>query len=90
MAKTTEQLFTLFAARVAEILRERFGIEPEVALRVSRDAGTVQGLVRSCQDGGPEWLTLHASREQLEWNGPEATAQAFVRDYTAAVEAAKR
>jgi len=90
MALTSEQLFMMFAARVAEILRERFGMDPAVVLRVRREEATVQGLVRGCLDGGPEWLTLQASREQLEWNGPDATADAFVRDYTAAVAAARR
>jgi len=87
MAMTTEQLFIVFATRVAEILRERLGVDPDVTLRVRREESAVQALVRATQDGGPEWLTLRASREQLEWKGPDATAEAFVREYAAAVAA---
>jgi len=83
MAKTDDQLFDTFAARVAEILRERFDMDPEALLRTRRDAFIVEGLIRR-PDGGSEWHGTRATPEQLQWQGPNATAEAFVADYIAA------
>lgn len=88
MAKSSEQLFTVFAARAAELLREQFGMEPESRLRVSREQYVVEGLLRRARDGEREWYRVQVTPEQLEWDGPEAAAQAFVRGYAAACEAA--
>ena len=83
MAKTNDELFDAFAARVAEILRERFGMDPEALLRTHRDSFTVDGLIRR-SDGGSEWHRVKATPEQLQWNGPNAMAEAFVEEYVAA------
>ena len=77
MARTADELFDTFAARVAEILRERFGMDPEPLLRSRRESFTMEGLIRR-SDGAPEWYGVHATPEQLQWNGPNATAEAFV------------
>lgn len=90
MAKSSEQLFDVFAARVAEILRERYGMDPEPLLCVSREQLTIEGLVRGTPDGGPEWHRVRTTPEQLEWSGPDAIAEAFVREYISAFEAARR
>ena len=89
MAKTVHELFDVFGARVAEILRERFGMDPEPLLRARRDQLTMEGLVSRAPDGALEWHRLQVTREQLEWNGPDATAEAFVRRYRAAFSAAQ-
>jgi hypothetical protein len=81
MANTTDQLFATFATRVAEILREHFRMDPGPLLRVRHELHSVEGLVRSSEEGGPEWFTYTASRERLQWNGPDAMASDFVREY---------
>ena len=83
MAKDDDQLFDAFAARVAEILRERFGMDPEALLRTRRETFTVEGLIRR-PSGESEWYGVQATPEQLQWNGPNATAEAFVDQYIAA------
>ena len=83
MAKTNDELFDTFAARVAEILRERFGMDPEALLRTRRESFTVDGLIRR-PDGESEWHRVQATPEQLQWNGPNAMAEAFVEEYVAA------
>ena len=83
MAKTNDELFDTFAARVAEILRERFGMDPEALLRTRRESFTVEGLIRR-PDGGSEWHRAQASPEQLQWKGPNAMAEAFIEQYIAA------
>jgi hypothetical protein len=88
MAKTANELFDMFAARVAEILRERHGLDPEPLLRTTRESFTVEGLIRR-SDGSSEWHGVQATPEQLEWNGPNATAEAFVEEYMTAFRAAK-
>ncbi|HTJ24034.1 MAG TPA: hypothetical protein VL383_16665 [Gemmatimonadaceae bacterium] len=89
MAKTADELFDTFAARVAEILRERFGMDPEPLLRARRESFTIEGLIRR-SDGAPKWYGVQATPEQLQWNGPNATAEAFVEGYIAAFRAADR
>ena len=89
MAKTAAELFDTFAARVAEILRERFGMDPEPLLRSKPESFTIEGLIRR-SDGVPEWHAAQATPEQLQWNGPNATAEAFVEGYIAAFRAAER
>ena len=86
MAKTASELFDAFAARVAEILRERYGLDPELLLRTRRESFTVEGLIRRA-DGSSEWHGARATPEQLEWNGPNATAEAFVEAYITALRA---
>lgn len=88
MAKTADQLFDVFAARVAEILRERYGMDPEPLLRTRRESFTIEGLIRR-PDGGTDWHGAQATPEQLQWNGPDATAEAFVSQYIAAFHAAQ-
>lgn len=83
MAHTNEALFDTFAARVAEILRERLGMDPEALLRTRRESFTVEGLIRR-PGGDAEWHRAHASPEQLHWKGPNAMAEAFVEEYVAA------
>ena len=87
MAKTIDELFDAFAARVAEILRERFGMDPEPLLRVRRESFTVEGLIRR-SDRTHDWHGVRATPEQLQWNGPNAMAEAFVESYVAAFRAA--
>lgn len=89
MAKTAEELFDTFAARVAEILRERLGMDPEPLLRSRPKSFTLEGLIRR-SDGVPEWHGVRATPEQLQWNGPDAMAEAFVEEYVAAFRAAER
>jgi hypothetical protein len=89
MAKTAEELFDTFAARVAEILRERFGMDPGPLLRSRPEAFTIEGLIRR-SDAAPEWHGVQVAPEQLQWNGPNATAEAFVAGYIAAFRAAER
>lgn len=89
MAKSPEQLFDVFAARVAELLRERWRMDAASVLRVRRDAFTLDGMIRRVQDGPPEWYSMRPTEEQLDWDGPDATAQAFVREYMAAFEGAR-
>jgi hypothetical protein len=81
MAMSTAQLFDVCAARAAEILRERFGMNPEALLRVNHHRFTIEGLVRAGQGTGPEWYSFTARAEQLDWSGPDVVAAAFVRDY---------
>ena len=88
MAKTANELFDAFAARVAEILRERYGLDPEPLLRTKPESFTIEGLIRR-SDGSSEWHGVRATPEQLEWNGPNATAEAFVEAYIAAFRAAR-
>ena len=83
MAKTDDQLFNAFAARVAEILRERFDIDPEALLRTRRELFTLEGLINR-SGGGPEWYGVRATPEQLQWTGPNEMAEAFVDQYMAA------
>lgn len=89
MAKTADALFDAFAARVAEILRERFGLDPEPLLRSRPESFTIDGLIRRA-DGTREWHAVQVTSEQLQWNGPNATAEAFVEGYVAALRAAER
>lgn len=89
MARSAEQLFEVFAARVAEILHERWRMDAASVLRVRREDRTLEGMIRRVQDGPPEWYAMRPTAEQLEWDGPEATAQAFVREYMAAFRAAE-
>lgn len=84
MAKSSVQLFDVFAARVAEILRERYRLEPEALLRVRRQQFAIEGLVRTAT-GGQRWHLGGVTAEQLEWQGPNAMAEAFVREYAAAL-----
>jgi hypothetical protein len=86
MAKTANELFDTFAARVAEILRERYGLDPEPLLRTKPESFTIEGLIRR-SDGSSEWHGVRATPEQLEWNGPNATAEAFVEAYITAFRA---
>jgi len=88
MAKSADQLFVVFAARVAEILRQRYGMDAASLLRVRQDRFTLEGLTRRAQDGPPEWYLMRAAPERLEWEGPDATAEVFVREYITAFEAA--
>lgn len=90
MAKSAEQLFDIFATRVAEILRERFRMDAASLLRVRQGQLTLEGLTRHAQDGPPEWYLMQPTPERLEWDGPDATAEVFVREYVAAFEAANR
>lgn len=83
MAQTNDELFDTFAARVAEILRERYGMDPEALLRARREAFTVEGRIRR-PDGRSEWHRAEATPEQLQWKGPNAMAEAFVEEYIAA------
>jgi hypothetical protein len=83
---SAEQLFQAFATRVAELLREHFTMDPEVVLRVRREESTVQALLPGSRRGDAEWFTRRATREQLERNGPNVTAVAWVREYQAAIE----
>jgi hypothetical protein len=83
---TADQLFQAFAARVAELLREHFAMDPEIVLRVRREESTVQALLPGGRRGDPEWFTRRATREQLERNGPNVTAVAWVREYRAAID----
>lgn len=87
MAKTCQELFLVFAARVAELLRERFELDPESLVRTNPADLTIEGLVRA-GDGERAWHTLTVTSEQLEWIGPERLAQSFVRDYIVAMDAA--
>lgn len=89
MARTLDQLFATFAARIAEILREQFRMDPSSLLRVRHELRTVDGLVRSAQEGGPEWYSFTAPAERLEWVGPDAMAGEFVREYMRARAAAR-
>ena len=84
MAKTSQELFTDFAARAAEILRERFGMDPEALLRVRADRFTIEGLVQRAPDGAAIWHEVRVTPEQLEWSGPNAMAEAFVTEYVTA------
>ena len=90
MAKTTRELFDIFATRVAEILRDRFGMDPEPLLVARRGQFTMEGLVSRAPDGAPVWHRVELTREQLEWKGPNAMAEAFVQEYIAAFRAAER
>ena len=90
MAKSADQLFGMFAARVAEILRERYRMDAASLLRVRQDLFTLEGLTRRAQDGTPEWHLMRPTPERLEWEGPNATAEAFVREYIKAFEAANQ
>jgi len=83
MAKTPGELFDDFAARVAEIFRERHGLDPEPLLRTRPESFTLEGLIRRA-DGSSEWHGVQATTEQLEWNGPNAMAEAFVEAYMTA------
>ena len=83
MAHTNEELFDTFAARVAEILRERMGMDPEALLRTRRESFTIEGLIRR-PGGDSGWHRAHATPEQLQWKGPNAMAEAFVEEYVAA------
>lgn len=87
MAKTCRELFPVFSARVAELLRERYELDPESLVRTNPDEFTIEGLVRG-GDGERVWHTLTVTSEQLEWIGPERLAQSFVRDYLVAMDAA--
>lgn len=89
MAKSSEQLFDVFAARVAEILRERYGMEPQALLRVRREQFTIEGLIRWAPGGATAWHGERVTPEQLEWKGPDANAEAFAREYIAAFAAAE-
>ena len=89
MAKNSLELFDIFAARVAEILRHRFGMDPEPLLVARRDQFTIEGLVSRAPNGAPVWHRVHLTREQLEWKGPNAMAEAFVQEYIAAFRAAE-
>lgn len=88
MAKTAGQLFEVFAARVAEILRERHQLDAGPLLRVRRDDFTLEGLTQGMPHGSPAWFRMQATPEQLEWEGPDAMAEVFVREYVAALTAA--
>ena len=90
MAMSLAQLFDVFAARAAEILRGHYGMDPAPLLRVRPAALTIEGLVLGPADGGPVWHLAQVTRGQLEARGPEAAATAFVRDYVAAVDRARR
>jgi hypothetical protein len=90
VAKTSPELFDIFAARVAEILRARFGMDPEPLLVARRDQFTMEGLVSRGRDGRPVWHRVQLSREQLEWKGPNAMAEAFVHEFIAAFRASER
>ena len=90
MAKTTQELFDIFAARVAEILRDRFGMDPEPLLVARRSQFTIEGLVSRARDGAPAWHRVQLTREQLEWKGPNAMAEAFVHEYMEKFRAAER
>jgi hypothetical protein len=81
MALGVEQLFSVFAARVAEMLRDRHGLDPASLLRVNEQERTLEGLVRSVHEGGPEWYEFTPTSEQLGWSGPESMATAFVAEY---------
>jgi hypothetical protein len=89
VAKTSQELFDVFAARVAEVLRDRFGMDPGPLLRARRDEFTIEGLVSRTRDGAAVWHRVQVTPEQLEWNGPYAMAEAFVQEYTAAFRAAE-
>jgi hypothetical protein len=90
VAKTSQELFDIFAARVAEILRARFGMDPEPLLVARRDQFTMEGLLSRAPGGAPVWHRVKLTREQLEWKGPNAMAEAFVHEYIAAYGAAER
>lgn len=90
MAKTKEQLFDAFAARVAEILRERFGMDPEPLLRTRPSQLVIEALVKGSAAGASNWYQARITPEQLEWEGPDAMAESFVQEYMAAFRAAER
>lgn len=81
MARSSDQLFATFAARVAELLRERLGMDPVPLLHVRPRELIIEGRLRETQEGGAEWLPFRASPERLEWDGPERLAQGFVTEY---------
>jgi hypothetical protein len=89
VAKTRQELFIVFAARAAEILRERFGMDPESLLRVRADRLTIEGLVQRAPDGASIWHQVRVTPEQLEWSGPNAMAEAFVQEYITAFRLAE-
>jgi hypothetical protein len=84
MARTPEQLFAACAARVAEILREHHRLDPGALLRITPADFTIEGRVGEAPGATPAWHHVHIRPEQLEWSGPDATAEAFVRDFLAA------
>ena len=63
MAKTAEELFDTFAARVAEILRERLGMDPQPLLRSRPESFTIEGLIRRSH-GDPEWHLAEREHRQ--------------------------
>jgi hypothetical protein len=81
MALDVEQLFSVFAARVAEMLRDRHGLDPAPLLRIRDGGRTIEALVRSAHEGGPEWYEFSPTPEQLGWSGPESMATSFVSEY---------
>lgn len=87
MAKTPDELFATFAARVAELLRERHDMDPEPLIRTRPATFSIEGLIRR-PDGSSEWYGTRATPENLEWEGPDSVAEAFVADYVAAFRAA--
>jgi hypothetical protein len=89
VAKSRQELFDIFAIRVAEILRDRFGMDPAPLLVARREQFTMEGLVSRAPRGAPIWHRVHLTPEQLEWKGPNAMAEAFVQEYIAAFRAAE-
>ena len=90
MAKSTQQLFDVFADRIAEILRERHELDPRPLLRVNRSQLVVEALVDDAPPHGRRWHRVRTTAEELDWTGPDAAAESFVRRYTIARVAAGR
>jgi hypothetical protein len=90
VTKSTEELFDIFADRIAEILRERHELDPRPLLRVHRSQLVVEALVDDTPAHGQRWHRVRATAEELDWTGPDAAAESFVRRYTIALVAAGR